>query len=137
MHKRSGYRGYVSSREFGGMRMPVPIQALVLRDYCARKKLIYKLHVNENCFPHSYLVLESLVTTLDGFEGLLMCSMFMLPSRPERRTKIYEEFFRHNIELHLVMEEKVIRRPEDVAPVEEILTIYQTLQHCPREIPAV
>jgi sporadic carbohydrate cluster protein (TIGR04323 family) len=136
MSNRSGFRGYVSSREFGGARMPVPTQVLVLRDYCRRKDLLYKLHLNENCFPHSYLVLESLVRNLDGFEGLLMCSMFMLPRRPERRAAIYEDFFRQGIELHLVMEEKIVRRPEDVGAVEEILSVYETLRHCPTEIPA-
>ena len=136
MANRSGYRGYVSSREFGGIRMPVPVQVMVLRDYCQRRGLLFKLHVNENSFPHSYLVLESLVRNLDGFEGLLVGSMFMLPRRAERRTAIYREFFRDGLELHLVMEEKIVRGPADVDEVEEILSVYETLRHCPTEIPA-
>ena len=63
---RQGCRGYVTSREFGGARIPVPLQSLALRDYCNRKNLHYRLHVNENMFPHSYLVLEGLVRNLEG-----------------------------------------------------------------------
>ena len=118
---RLGFRGYVSSREFGGLRVPVPVQALVLRDYCARKQLIYKLHVSENMFPHSYMV--------------LMFSMFMLPERASRRARIYRQVFDLGIELHLVSEEMTIKVREDVETVEEILSVYHTLQSCPKNIP--
>jgi sporadic carbohydrate cluster protein (TIGR04323 family) len=133
---RSGYRGYVTSREFGGLRIPVPTQALIMRDYCARKKFFYKLHVNENVFPHSYLVLEALIKNLDGFEGLLVTSLFMLPERPERRRALYEHIYRQEVTMHFVMEDVVLARPGDEAGIEDILAIYHTLKLCPQEIPA-
>ena len=82
---RKGYRGYVTSRPFGGYSIPVPVQGLVLRDYCQRKGLVYVLPVNENIFPHSYLVLEGMIRSLSDFEGMLMCSMHMLPQTAARR----------------------------------------------------
>jgi sporadic carbohydrate cluster protein (TIGR04323 family) len=132
---RLGYRGYVTSREFGGARIPVPVQALVLRDYCARKELLYKLHVNENVFPNSYLVLDSLVGNLDGLEGVLMCSMYMLPKRAARRQALYEHIFRQGVSMHFVLEEFVVTRPSDTIAVEEILAISEALPLCPTEIP--
>ena len=81
---RQGYRGYVTSRGFGGYAIPVPVQSLVLRDYCQRKSYVYVLPVNENNFPHSYLVLEGMIQNLGDFEGVLMCSFHMLPQRSER-----------------------------------------------------
>ena len=132
---RSGYRGYVTSREFGGLRIPVPTQALMMRDYCVRKKFLYKLHVNENVFPHSYLVLESLVKNLDGLEGLLATSIFMLPERAARRHAIYEHIYRQQVTLHFVMEDISLARPGDEAAIEEILAIHHTLKFCPTEIP--
>ena len=39
--------------------MPVPVQALVMRDYRQRNGLIYKLHINENIFPN-HIILEGL-----------------------------------------------------------------------------
>jgi sporadic carbohydrate cluster protein (TIGR04323 family) len=135
MHPRLGYRGYVTSRDFGGARIPVPVQALVLRDYCARKELLYKLHVNENIFPSSYLVLESLVRNLEGLEGVLMCSMYMLPKRKARRQAIYEHIFRQGLTMHLVLEEIVIAQPSDTPFVEEILAISEVLPLCPAAIP--
>src|SRR5712691_1422320 len=101
---RAGLRGYVTSREFGGARVPVPLQSLALRDYCARKGFLYKLHVNENMCPHAYLVLEGLVRSLDGAQGIVMCSMYMLPERAERRSGIYRQVLEQGAELHLVLE---------------------------------
>jgi len=132
---RWGYRGYVTCREFGGLRMPVPVQTIVLRDYCARKGLTYKLHVNENEFPHSYMVLEGLVSELDGLQGVLVFSMFMLPQRAQRRGRIYEKVFAAGVELHLVLEDFVIRRIDDVSPVEDILSIRSHLPFCPKRVP--
>lgn len=134
---RQGYRGYVTSREFGGCRIPVPVQNLVLRDYAARKGLFFKLPINENSFPHSYLVLEALLRQLGDLEGILACSMFMLPERAERRRRVYNQFLKQGATLHLVLEDMVIRTPADIAPVEEILTVYHLLPHCPTSVPGI
>jgi sporadic carbohydrate cluster protein (TIGR04323 family) len=115
--------------------MPVPVQTIVLRDYCARHGLIYKLHVNENEFPHSYMVLEGILDALDGLEGILVFSMFMLPKRAARRRRIYDRILEVGIELHLVLEDFVIRQAADVASVEEILSARVLLPLCPRRMP--
>lgn len=132
---RSGYRGYVSCREFGGFRIPVPVQTIVLREYCARNGFVYKLHVNENEFPHSYMVLDGMLNELDGLEGILMFSMFMLPKRAQRRMTVYERVFRAGAELHLVLENFAIRKPADVRPVEQILSAAALLPFCPTRLP--
>jgi len=133
---RHGYRGYVTSREFGDMRIPVPVQSLVLRDYCTRKGYVYKLHLNENMFPHSYMVLEGIVKDLSEFEGVLMCSMYMLPQRAARREAIYRAIFEQGSTLHLVLEDIVLRRLEDTVIVEDVLSAATRLPLCPTGIPA-
>ena len=132
---RVGYRGYVTSRPFGGLHIPVPVQALVLRDYCARNGYLYKLHANENVFPNSYMVLEGMINELDRYEGLLATSMFMMPKRAERRRRIYDAIMDQGASLHFVLEDVVIRKPADIAAVEEILSIHNLLPGAPREIP--
>jgi len=124
---RVGYRGYVTSRPFGGLHIPVPVQVLVLRDYCARNNYLYKLHANENVFPNSYMVLEAMVNELDRFEGL--------PKRAERRGKIYDAILRQGASLHFVLEDVVVRRPADIEPVEEILSIHNLLPAAPQHVP--
>lgn len=133
--RREGYRGYVTSREFGGARIPVPVQSLVLRDYCTRKGFIYKLHLNENMFPHSYLVLEGLVRNLGDFEGVVMCSMFMLPQRRARRDAIYRTIVDQGAQLHLVLEDIVVRSMADVRQIEDVLEVTRWLPHAPTGMP--
>ncbi len=132
--ERVGYRGYVTCRPFGGLHIPVPVQALVMRDYCARNGFMYKLHVNENIFAHSYIVLEGVISELDMFEGLLATSIFMMPKREARRRDIYKRILDKNASLHFVLEDMVIRTPADIEPIEEILSIHFLLPSAPQSI---
>jgi sporadic carbohydrate cluster protein (TIGR04323 family) len=124
---RLGYRGYVTCRPFGGLHIPVPVQALILRDYCARNGYMYKLHANENIFPNSYMVLEGMINELDAYEGLLATSMFMMPKLAERRLRIYDAILSRGASLHFVLEDMIVRKPIDIEPIEEILSIHNLL----------
>jgi sporadic carbohydrate cluster protein (TIGR04323 family) len=132
---RNGLRGYVTARGFGPYVIPVPIQSLALRDYCARKQKLYVLPANENCFPNSYLVLEGMVEKLDGYEGIVMCSMFMLPQRPARRRRLCLQVFDQDCAIHLVVEDMVIAGLPDVDRLEELLVIDRLASQGPKNIP--
>jgi sporadic carbohydrate cluster protein (TIGR04323 family) len=131
---RIGYRGYVTCRPFGGLHIPVPVQALVMRDYCARNGYMYKLHANENIFPHSYMVLEGMIKELDQYEGLLVTSIYMMPKRAERRREIYRAILDKGASLHFVLEDFVVRTPADIEPIEDILIIHNLLPEAPKQI---
>jgi sporadic carbohydrate cluster protein (TIGR04323 family) len=122
-HNRMGYRGYVSSRSFGDYRIPTPLQSLALRDYCARNGMMCVLPVTENRFPHSYLVLEGLIADLSSYEGVVMCSMQMLPQRPARRRLVCERILGQGGSLHLVIEELVVNTASDIDRLEELLLL--------------
>ena len=135
MAVRNGLRGYVTARGFGPYVIPVPVQSLALRDYCARKQKLYVLPANENCFAHSYLVLEGMAADLSGYEGIVMCSMFMLPQRPARRRRLCQQVFDQDCALHLVVEDMVIAGPQDVDRLEELLVIDRLAAQGPKNIP--
>ena len=128
---RKGYRGYVTSRPFGGYIIPVPVQSLVLRDYCQRKGYVYVLPVNENSFPHSYLVLEGMILNLADFAGVLMCSMHMLPQTAKRRRTIFDTILTQHCSVHLVLEGLVVETLQDVEKVEELIRFTQTVAQAP------
>ena len=129
--KRSGYRGYVTSRSFGGLTVPVPIQSLTLRDYCNRKGYIYKLHLNENIFPHSYMVLDGIAVDTSSFEGILMCSMYMLPINSARRTNVLHKILHQETPIHFVFEDIVINSINDINLIEDSLNAAALLPFCP------
>ena len=129
--KRSGYRGYVTSRSFGGLTVPVPMQSLALRDYCSRKGYIYKLHLNENIFPHSYMVLEGIAVDTSSFEGILMCSMFMLPTNSVRREAVLQKILQQETPIHFVFEDVVIKSFNDINLIEDSLNAASIIPFCP------
>jgi sporadic carbohydrate cluster protein (TIGR04323 family) len=121
----SGYRGYVTARSFGGFLIPVPLQSLALRDYCNRNGMIYVLPVNENCFQHSYMVLEGMIQDLSAFRGVVMYSMRMLPQRATRRMNVYQKILKQDCSLHLVLEDFVVSSLSDVEKLEEFVLFDQ------------
>ena len=132
---RLGLRGYVTSRPFGQYCIPVPLQSLALRDYCMRNNLIYVLPVNENIFPHSYMVLEGMTKGLSDYQGIVMYSLHMLPRREERRREFYKKILEQGCELHIVLEGLVISDETGVETIEELVRLNQVVAHLPASLP--
>jgi sporadic carbohydrate cluster protein (TIGR04323 family) len=86
---RAGYRGYLFSRSILGHRVPQHIQNLVMRDYCQRHSLAYKLGAVEHAMDGSSLILEQILADLPNLEGIVLYSMFMLPPDAARRAAVY------------------------------------------------
>lgn len=117
------YRSYVSSRPFGGLNIPVPLQSLALRDYCTKNELPYVLPVNENSFEKSYLVLDGLVKDLTGYDGLIMYSLKMLPNRSTRRIDLYKKVLNQKCEIYFVLENLKIKHNSDIEKIENLLNL--------------
>jgi sporadic carbohydrate cluster protein (TIGR04323 family) len=132
---RLGLRGYVTSRPFGQYCIPVPLQSLALRDYCQRNNFIYVLPVNENIFPHSYMVLEGMTKQLSDYQGIVMYSLHMLPQRETRRRDLYRQIFSQGCELHVVLEGIVITKQDDVEKLEELVQLSQIASRVPKNLP--
>lgn len=132
---RKGLQGYVSHQPFGGFHIPVPIQNLVLRDYAARNNKIFKLSANEYFFPNCYVQLAGLLETLDSIEGVVMCSLFLLPPDRERRIPIYERFISNGAHLHCVLESFVLKDTADIQKAEDFYVLSNVLKECPKNIP--
>jgi sporadic carbohydrate cluster protein (TIGR04323 family) len=130
--KRLGCRGYVTSRPFGGYAIPVPLQSLALRDYCQRKDLLYVLPVNENIFPSSFLVLEGMIQGLVDYDGIVMCSMHMLPESPQRRRRVLDAVVRQGCKLHTVIEDITVATSADVETLEELLLLGGLARNAPQ-----
>ena len=116
-----GYRGYVFSRPVNGHRVPQHIQNLVIRDYAARKRLLYKLSATEYVMPGSYLVLEQVLAAISGLDGILLYTMYMLPSDAAYRHSIYERILGAGCGLHAAVEDFTLETSADVPRWESVL----------------
>jgi len=132
---KEGFRGYCNHGEFDGKRVPVPIQNMILRDYTSKRGLLFKLSVNEFNFPDCHIQFINMLKQLPSLEGIVMCSLFMLPKSQEVRLEAYDAFLRAGAELHMILENVVIRDAADIQHVEDLIHISQTLKSCPKTMP--
>ena len=120
------FRGYSTHLQFGDYKLPVPMQNILIRDY------IYKLNynnisvllpVNEFYFQKSYLALENILKENTKLNGLVMCSVFMLPQKQSTRNKIINKFLNKGIQLHFRFENTKIENHIGIMNLDKKLLI--------------
>jgi sporadic carbohydrate cluster protein (TIGR04323 family) len=134
MIERSGVRGYVASRPFAGDWAPQHVQNIVIRDYCQRHGLRYLLSAVEYTMQDCFMMLEQVLGELDGLEGIVFYSIFMLPTRRDHRHDIYTRILEKGATLHAAVENLNISRREDMDRTEDLWMARQTLPLCPQSL---
>ena len=74
------YKGYVASRSFGGMSIPVPAQNSSLREFVAQRKGTYILPNLESSFDNCFHQLFGAITSVAHGDAIVMYSLTMLPN---------------------------------------------------------
>ena len=121
--KKSGFRGYIFSRTIDGSFIPHRVQNLVIKDYCQRKKLFFKLSATEYKMKDSYIMLNAVLRELNKIDGVVFYSVFMLPEDIRLRKKIYNLFLKSKKILHFALEEIVLKNLSSLKEIENIIKI--------------
>lgn len=77
----------------------------------------------ENQIPDTYLVLESLVEKANSYDGIVMCSVSMLPNDPQVRKAVVVRTLEQGCKLHFTFEQIVISSLEDLKELEELVSL--------------
>ena len=120
---QKGTKAYTTPRSFGGFQIPITMQSTNLRSYCENNSLTFHLHVVENQIPNTYLVLESLVEKADSYDGIVMCSVSMLPNDPLIRKSVVTRFLKQGCKLHFTFEQIVVSSLEELVALEELVSL--------------
>ena len=120
---QKGTKAYTTPRSFGGFQIPITMQSTNLRNYCEKSGLIFHLHVVENQIFNTYLVLESLVEKADNYDGIVMCSVSMLPNDPRIRKSVVTRILEQGCKLHFTFEQIVVSSLEELAELEELVSL--------------
>lgn len=120
---QKGTKAYTTPRSFGGFQIPITMQSTSLRNYCEKNSLTFHLHVVENQIPNTYLVLESLVEKADSYDGIVMCSVSMLPSDPTVRRSVVTRVLEQGCRLHFTFEQLIVSSLEQLADLEELVSL--------------
>lgn len=131
MSPRRGFRGYIASRPVRGTPTPQRVQNLVVRDYCARRGLVYLVSSTEYAMPGCFMMLENVLQELGKIEGIVAFSAFMLPYQPERRWRIYERVFEAGASLHVALENMALSSSAEIERFEDLLSVAFLLERVP------
>lgn len=121
MSERQGYRGYIASRPVGGSRVAQSLQNLAVRDYAARHGLPFLLSATEYRMPGCYMVLEQVLDEAPRLNGIICFSLFMLPTRRQRRADIWHRVLTAGCTLHGALEGISVAGTADIHRVEDLL----------------
>ena len=120
---QKGTKAYTTPRSFGGFQIPITMQSTNLRNYCEKNGLVFHLHVVENQIPNTYLVLESLVEKADNYDGIVMCSVSMLPNDSLIRKSVVARILEQGCKLHFTFEQIVVSSLKELAELEELISL--------------
>lgn len=111
---------YVSSRKFGEWKLPVPMQNIIMKDYCDKNNYIFNVSMNELNISCSLTILNTILKNLKNDQGILMCSYKMLSPNTNEVLKLLRTGLENGIEWHFVFENIQIK---DVSSLDEFLNL--------------
>ena len=100
--------GYVTSRTFQGLTIPVPAQNSCLREYAKANQLIYVLPPLEHYFENCYMQLFTALESLEERDILGIYSAAMLPFNNKKLRNIFDCIERKKCSIYCVLETKRI-----------------------------
>lgn len=118
-----GFRGYIFSRKIDSNFIPQRVQNLVIKDYCERNNLFFKLSATEYKMQNSYLMFNTLIQEIKKIDGIVFYSLFMLPETKKDRLKIYKKILFNKKRLHFSLEEIKLVNKTDIKKIEDIYQI--------------
>jgi|TARA_B100000767_G_C19408464_1_gene386967 sporadic carbohydrate cluster protein (TIGR04323 family) len=118
-----GFRGYIFSRKIDSNFIPQRVQNLVIKDYCERNNLFFKLSATEYKMQNSYLMFNTLIQEIKKIDGIVFYSLFMLPETKKDRLKIYKKILFNKKQLHFSLEEIKLVNKTHIKKIEDIYQI--------------
>ena len=113
MTQSNELQGYVTSRSFGGYCLPVPMQNLLLRNYCEQNNFNYKLPLVETTLANNYMYLNETINKCSDFDHIGMCSIYMFPRDNAKYKLLKKEIDKRSLNFHFIFENTMIR-PEEL-----------------------
>ena len=117
------FRGYIFSRKINGNFIPQRVQNLVIKDFCDRNKVFFKLSATEYKMENSFLMLNSVLKNMKNIDGIVFYSIFMLPDNTLSRKKIYKQILKKKKKIYFALEEFFLSANKDIENLESIYLI--------------
>lgn len=123
MLKKKIFRGYIFSRRIEGNLIPQRVQNLVIKDYCERHKLFFKLSATEYKMENCYLMLKSVLKNVSSIDGIVFYSIFMLPNIKKERLSIFKSVLKKKKIIRFALEEIELKNYSNIKDIENLYLI--------------
>ena len=130
MNSAMGYRGYISSRPFGGERAPQHVQNLVIRTYCERNGFQYLLSATELAMADCFLMLEQLLDGIETLDGIVCYSLQQLPNDGIKRRQVFGQVIEAGRSIHFAVEGLSVSDRDSIERVDEISQVQSLMSSC-------
>lgn len=107
--------GYVTSRSFNGLTMPVPAQNSCLREYADSQNCLYVLPPLEHYFQNCYMQLNTVINNIEEGDIIAMYSAGMLPASTDKCKKLINKIQAKKCSLYVILEAKIIYKWSDIS----------------------
>ena len=111
------------SREIKGNFIPQRVQNLVIKDFCKRKNLFFKLSSAEYIMENSFLMLKSMLKDIKLIDGVVFYSIEMLPLKKKLREDILNNFIKNKKNIFFALEEIEINQINAIKKINILLNI--------------
>ena len=111
------------SREIKGNFIPQRVQNLVIKDFCKRKNLFFKLSSAEYIMENSFLMLKSMLKDIKLIDGVVFYSIEMLPLKKKLREDILNNFIKNKKNIFFALEEIEINQINAIKKINMLLNI--------------
>ena len=91
-----------------------------MRNYCSQNNADFILPSNEPYFEKSFIVLNSIVSNIKDYDGIVFVSLMMLPPSEEKRREIFSKCLLLKKRLIFVIENLSVTCSADVEALENI-----------------
>lgn len=115
--------GYVTVRPFGGMSIPVPIQNMILRNYCAGFKAQYILPMNEHKFDDCYMQFFATIAAAQEGAHIILCSSSMLPQSPFLYAEAKQRILEKKLTIHFIFDNLKIDNEQSFEDLESVIKL--------------
>ena len=106
--------GYVTSRSFNGLTIPVPAQNSCLREFAASQAKTYIIPPLEHNFKDCFMQLYSVLKNIEEDDILAMYSVGMMPSCSQKCKDIINDVKLAKSSLYFILESKFVREWDDI-----------------------
>ncbi|EHI48706.1 hypothetical protein HIMB100_00022940 [SAR116 cluster alpha proteobacterium HIMB100] len=128
-------KGYVTVRPFGGVALPVPVQNLVLRNYCLQKGYTYSLPMGEHKYENCFMQLFATINAAQPGSHIGFCSAHMLPENEESlMDQLTLKVINKSLTLHCVFEGKELKNQADFSNLNRNLLLLKYAKRTDDEI---